>query len=64
MLGYLSGVSRLVVVFLLEANGAAWRLRRDLTDPGIASVGSTLLDLLDVAIPTGWAPSLVERVRA
>ncbi|MFM2161349.1 MAG: Phosphoglycerate mutase [Pseudomonadota bacterium] len=52
------------VPFLLEANGAAWRLRDDLTHPGIASVGSTLLDLLDVAIPPGWAPSLVARVRA
>ncbi len=47
------------VPFALDANGSAWRLRDDLDAPGIASVGSTLLDLLGIDVPEGWAPSLV-----
>lgn len=35
-------------------------LRHDVSDAGIASVGSTVLDLLGVTVPTGWAPTLLE----
>ncbi len=35
------------------------RVRGDLDEPGIASVGSTLLQLLGVGVPEGWAPGLL-----
>lgn len=51
------------VPFALDANGSARRLRDDLDAPGIASVGSTLLDLLGINVPEGWEPSLVTPIK-
>lgn len=36
-------------------------VRDDLEDPGLPSVGATLLDLLGLPVPEGWSPSLVRR---
>ncbi len=47
-----------VPFILVDPTGRA-RLRDDLVQPGLASVGSTVLDLCGVAIPKGWAPTLV-----
>jgi 2,3-bisphosphoglycerate-independent phosphoglycerate mutase len=50
------------VPFLLLSPDAAWAVRDDLAVPGIASVGSTLLQLLGLPVPEGWEPPLLVRI--
>ncbi len=50
-----------LVPFVVVDPEGSIAVRHDLEDPGIASIGGTILDLLGVAVPTGWAPTLVRR---
>ncbi len=49
-----------VPLYLVDPE-AMWDLRKDVKDPGIASIGGTLLHLLGLPIPEGWAPTLTEK---
>lgn len=48
------------VPFLLVGADPALRLRQDLDNPGIGSVGSTILQLCGVPVPEQWLPALVQ----
>lgn len=50
------------VPFIVVDPHGALDVCRELDHPGIASIGGTLLDLLGLPLPEGWAPSLVRRV--
>jgi 2,3-bisphosphoglycerate-independent phosphoglycerate mutase len=50
------------VPFLLITPDVGWALRGDLVEPGIASIGGTLLQLLGLPVPADWAPPLLTRI--